>query len=59
MHAAQGIALIRNREYVTPDDIKYIAPYVLSHRIVLNIEGMTLTDQTGVIGTSSATLMSL
>lgn len=43
MRASMGVALINNRDYVTPDDVKYIAPYVLTHRLVLNIEGMTLT----------------
>lgn len=49
MQASIGAALIRGRDYVTPDDVKYIAPYVLSHRIVLNIEGMTVTSQDEVI----------
>ena len=43
MRAAMGVALINERDYVTPEDIKYAAPYVLAHRVVLNIEGMTLT----------------
>lgn len=49
MQAAVGAALISGRDYVTPDDVKYIAPYVLTHRIVLNIEGMTLTSEKEVI----------
>lgn len=49
MQAAVGAALINGRDYVTPDDVKYIAPYVLTHRIVLNIEGMTLTSEKEVI----------
>lgn len=49
MRAGMGVALINNRDYVTPEDIKYAAPYVLSHRIVLNIEGMTLTTGEGLI----------
>ena len=49
MQASVGTALINGRDYVTPDDVKYIAPYVLSHRIVLNIEGMTLTNHDEVI----------
>lgn len=49
MRASIGTALINGRDYVTPDDVKYIAPYVLTHRIVLNIEGMTLTDHNEVI----------
>lgn len=39
MKAAQGKAYIEGREYVTPDDLQFVAPYVLSHRIVLSIEG--------------------
>ena len=49
MRASIGSALINGRDYVTPDDVKYIAPYVLTHRIVLNIEGMTLTSHDEVI----------
>jgi MoxR-like ATPase len=49
MHAAQGVALIQDRDYVTPEDVKYIAPYILGHRIVLSIEGLTLSDQKTVI----------
>lgn len=49
MQAAVGAALINGRDYVTPDDVKYIAPYVLTHRIVLNIEGMTLTSEKEVM----------
>lgn len=48
-HAAQGYAMIHNRAYVTPEDVKEIAPYVLSHRIVLSIEGMTLTTPAQLI----------
>ncbi|WP_411843233.1 AAA family ATPase [Salinicoccus sp. HZC-1] len=49
MQAAKGIALIHNRNYVTPDDIKYVAPYVLGHRLVLNIEGITVTDASALV----------
>ncbi|MFC1910302.1 AAA family ATPase [Chloroflexota bacterium] len=31
--AAQGLAAIRGRGYVLPDDVKYLAPAVLAHRI--------------------------
>ncbi len=31
---AQANALLSARDYVTPDDIKYVAPYVMSHRII-------------------------
>lgn len=49
MHAVQGVAVIRGRDYVTPDDVKYIAPYVLAHRLVLNLEGLTVSDQGAVL----------
>lgn len=42
---AQAHALLRGRSYVSPDDIKYLAPYVLAHRISLKheakMEGLT------------------
>ncbi|MCL6454135.1 MAG: MoxR family ATPase [Alicyclobacillus sp.] len=33
--AAQALAFACGRSYVVPDDIRYLAPYVLSHRILL------------------------
>jgi len=33
--AAQAYAYINERKYVRPDDIIYLAPYILSHRIIL------------------------
>lgn len=35
IRAAKSYAYIDGRGYVTPDDIKYLAPYVLGHRLVL------------------------
>ena len=32
---SQAFAAIRGRDYVTPDDVKVIAPYALSHRTIL------------------------
>jgi MoxR-like ATPase len=37
-NAAKAYALIEQREYVLPDDIKHLAPYVLGHRMILNSE---------------------
>jgi MoxR-like ATPase len=31
---AQALAFIHGRSFVTPDDIKYLAPFVLAHRIL-------------------------
>jgi len=39
MKAAQGKAYLDGRMFVTPEDIKYMAPYVISHRLVLTMEG--------------------
>jgi len=43
--AAKGLAVLRGRPYVVPDDVRDMAPPVLRHRIVLNpeaeIEGIT------------------
>ena len=33
--AACGLAILNGRDYVIPDDVKFLAPYVLSHRIVM------------------------
>ena len=33
---AQALAGIRGREYVLPDDVKMLAPYVLTHRIIIS-----------------------
>ena len=32
--AAQALAGLRGRSYVIPDDVKYLAPFVLEHRII-------------------------
>ena len=32
---SQAFAAIRGRDYITPDDVKVIAPYALSHRTIL------------------------
>jgi MoxR-like ATPase len=39
MKASQGKAFLEGRQYVSPNDIKSVAPFVLSHRIYLSIEG--------------------
>lgn len=35
---SQAIALIRGRDYVTPDDVKEMAPLTLAHRVILRPE---------------------
>jgi len=36
--ASQALAAIRGRDFVVPDDVKYLAPFALSHRLVLKPE---------------------
>ena len=38
LHAAQASAVINGRAFVTPDDVKSVAPFVLSHRVILESE---------------------
>src|SRR5690606_18479811 len=38
MHAAKARAYLNNRDFVIPDDIKYLAPFVLEHRLILRPE---------------------
>lgn len=38
MQCAKAYALLQGRDFVTPDDIKVVTPYILRHRITLNAE---------------------
>lgn len=46
--SAQALAAIRGRDYVLPDDVKYLAPHVLTHRIMISpttrLRGRALTE---------------
>jgi MoxR-like ATPase len=35
---AQGLAALRGRDYVIPDDIKTLAPFTLTHRLIVKPE---------------------
>jgi MoxR-like ATPase len=45
---AQALAAVRSREYVLPDDVKLLAPYALTHRIIISpttrLRGRSLSD---------------
>lgn len=45
---SQAFAAIRGRDYVTPDDVKVLAPYALAHRTILTtqarLRGRTASD---------------
>ena len=47
LNAAKACALLQGRDFVTPDDIKYIAVPVLQHRLILSpeteMEGLSAT----------------
>jgi MoxR-like ATPase len=49
MRAAQARALLHDRTYVTPDDLKVLAPFALSHRLVLSMEGEMRTTKPKII----------
>lgn len=38
MKLSKAYAYLEGRDFVIPDDIKYLAPFVLNHRIILTIE---------------------
>lgn len=38
LQASKGYALLQGRDFITPDDIKFVAPYVLQHRLILTAE---------------------
>ena len=48
LKVSQAAALVEGREYVTPDDVKSLAPAVLRHRVVLapelELEGVSADD---------------
>jgi MoxR-like ATPase len=35
-HTSQALAALRGRSFVLPDDVKFLAPYVLTHRILIS-----------------------
>lgn len=39
-YMAQAWALMEGREFVLPDDVKHVAPYVLSHRLIVAPQAM-------------------
>ena len=38
MKASQAYAFMRGRDFVTPDDVQYLVPYVFGHRLILQPE---------------------
>ncbi len=48
MNASKACATLRGRDFISPDDVKYVAQHVLKHRIILTpekeMEGVPVTD---------------
>ncbi|HXB39458.1 MAG TPA: MoxR family ATPase [Bacteroidia bacterium] len=48
MNAAKACATLRGRDFISPDDVKYVTPHVLKHRIILTpekeMEGVHVTE---------------
>jgi len=38
MHASRALAFLNKRDYVVPSDIKYLAPFILGHRIAVKTQ---------------------
>lgn len=53
MNCAKAVAVMNRRDFVTPDDVVYILPHVLRHRIILTpereMEGITPDEVIGEI----------
>jgi MoxR-like ATPase len=47
VRCAQARAIVRGRDYVVPDDVKTLAPFVLGHRLVLEREAARGADRLG------------
>jgi MoxR-like ATPase len=45
MRASQVLAVLENRNYVLPDDVKQVSVPVLSHRLIM--KGHAISDSTG------------
>ena len=46
---SQALALLVGRDYVTPDDVKLVAPSVLGHRMILSSDGRTALNELDTI----------
>jgi MoxR-like ATPase len=48
--SAQALAAMRGRDFVLPDDVRYLLPYVISHRIIVRPDaGLRGRTQTSVV----------
>ncbi len=49
MRASQSKALLEGKDYVTPQDIKLLAPHLFEHRINLSMEGSLRYNKEDII----------
>ncbi|MEM4140123.1 MAG: MoxR family ATPase [Nitrososphaeria archaeon] len=56
MKASRAYALIKDRDYVIPDDVKAVAPHVLRHRLQIRREPYEEVDEDKVIEETLATI---
>lgn len=40
MRASQARAFLQGRDFVTPEDVKVLVPYIFEHRLILTMEGL-------------------
>jgi MoxR-like ATPase len=49
IRAAQALAGVRGRDYVVPDDVKYLAPFALGHRLIVRPESQLRGRSSGAL----------
>lgn len=49
MRMSQAFAAISGRDYVTPDDVRFLAPYVYAHRVMSGAGAVRLKDVRDII----------
>ena len=54
MRISQAFAVISGRDYVTPDDVRFLAPYVFAHRVITSSGVSDLRETRGIIEELSA-----
>ncbi len=56
MRISQSFAAISGREFVTPDDVRFLAPYVFSHRVITSSGINNLNETRNVIREIASTV---
>ena len=49
MAASRGYAVVKGKDYVTPDDVQTVAPYVLAHRLTLKESSSIIGDRNQIL----------